>query len=161
MKFGQGQEDKAAAEHRTAQVAAENKAQQEQQQGESEQVKRQQELAQSKSAAEKVQRSVDAGDTDDVEAEVALDPYPAYEDRELSELRSEAESRNVEINRDVEKAHLVAKLRQTEGPTNPAYDLMPLEELRSAAKEKGVELDEEFERAHLVTELRAADTHTH
>ena len=150
-KAGPGQADKRAAEERTAQVAADNKAEQRR--------RSEQESQQAGSAAEKVQRSIESGDTDDVETTVVVDPFPAYEDKSVAELRSQAESRGVEINRDVEKAHLVSKLRRQD-PTNPSYDLTPLEQLRSAAKEKGVELDEEFEKAHLLTELRAADTHT-
>ena len=152
MKFGPGQQDKAAAEQRTAGVAAEDKAQQQPDQerkGESE----------PKTAAEKVRQSVEAGDTDTVDEAVAVNPYPAYEEMSLEELRSAAESRDVEINRDVEKAHLVHQLRLS-GESSPAYDLLPLEELRKVAGEKDVELDEEFEKAHLITELRAADTHT-
>ena len=112
-----------------------------------------------KTAAEKVRQSVEAGDTATVDEAVAVNPYPAYEDLSLEDLRSAAASRNVEINRDVEKAHLVHQLRLS-GESSPAYDLLPLDELRKVAGEKDVALDEEFEKAHLITELRAADTHT-
>lgn len=146
---GPGQADKRAAEQRTAQVGADNRAAEQRRTAGSE----------PKTAAEKVARSVEAGDTDTVDEAVAVNPYPAYEELSLEELRSAAESRDVEINRDVEKAHLVHALRRA-GNSSPEFDLMPLEELRGVAKERDVELDEEFEKAHLITELRAADTHT-
>lgn len=150
-KSGPGQADKRAAEEKTAQVAADNKAAEEQRSGESQ--------PEAKTAAEKVAQSVEAGDTDAVDEAVAVNPYPAYEEMPLDELRSAADARDVEINRDVEKAHLVHALRTQQG-SNPSFDLLPLEDLRGVAKEKGVALDEEFEKAHLITELRAADTHT-
>lgn len=159
-KFGPGQADKRAAEQRTAQVGAQNREAQVAQQPQSEDKKDEKSESGPKTAAEKVQQSVDAGDTDTVEEAVLVDPYPAYEELSVEELRSEAESRDVEINRDVEKAQLIHELRRQQDGTNPAYDLMPLEKLRQAAKEKDVELPEEFEKAHLITELRAADTHT-
>lgn len=141
-KSGPGQADKKAAEDKTAQVAKENKEQTEAA------------AAEPRSSAEKVQQA----ESDDDTAGVVVDPFPAYEDKSLAELRSAASARGVEINRDVEKAYLVAALRAMD-PT-PAYDVMPLEQLREQATEKSVELDAEFEKAHLVTELRAADTHT-
>jgi hypothetical protein len=151
-KFGPGQADKQAAEQRTAQVAAENQAaKQPAEQG------RQGEAP--KTAAEKVQQSAESGDTATVDESVLVDPYPAYDEMSLDELRSAAGSRDVEINRDVEKAHLVSRLRAQE-PHNPAYDLMPLKQLREKASGADAQMDEEFERAHLITELRAADTHT-
>ena len=155
LNVGPGQADKKAAEQRTAQVAADNKEQDRQQKAESEQA----EQNQAKSAAEKVRKSIESGDDDSVEGAVVANPYPDYESKELSELRSEAEGRGVEINRDVEKAHLVYLLRSKLGH-NPSWDLLPLEELRKVAKAEDVELDEEFELAQLSTELRAADTHT-
>jgi hypothetical protein len=146
-----------ASEQRTAQVAADNDAKKQQDQAEREQA----EVQQASTAAEKLQKSVDAGDTDTPDAAVAIDPYPDYSSKSVEELRSEAESRDVEIPRDVEKAHLVNRLRQERsGSPNPAYDFMPLEKLREAAKGEGVELDEEFEKAHLITVLRASDTYT-
>lgn len=146
-----------ASEQRTEQVAADDKAKDEQDRAEREQA----EVQQAKTAAEKLQKSVDAGDTDTADAAVTIDPYPDYSSRSVEELRSEAESRDVEIPRDVEKAHLVHRLRQARtGSPNPAYDFMPLEKLREAAKGEDVELDEEFEKAHLITALRAADTYT-
>lgn len=167
LQAGPGQSDKKAAEDRTAQVAAEKKAQEKQQKAESqpadaaaEQEQHERSLAEAPTAADKVQKSIEHGDTDAVEYAVLADPYPAYEDKSVEELRSEAESRGVEINRDMEKAQLVAQLRKQQNPHNPSWDLMPLEKLRAAAKSEGVELDEEFEKAHLITELHAADTHT-
>jgi hypothetical protein len=167
-KFGPGQADKAAAERRTAEVGAENARAQEQAASQ-EQARRRaaykspQESvdpqlvkrgADGDSAAERVMAAEDlTGDAPEV-----VDPYPAYEARSVEELRSLASSRKVEINRDVEKAHLVYLLRQKD-PT-PAWDLMPLEDLRGQASEQDVELDPEWEQAHLITELRAADTHT-
>jgi hypothetical protein len=147
---GPGQADKKAAEQRTAQVAAENKA--------ADQQERKTESA-PKTAAEKVAQSVEASDVGAVDEAVAVNPYPAYEEMSLDELRSAAESRGVEINRDVEKAQLIAELRRA-GVASPEHDLMPLERLREAASGEDVKLPEEFEKAHLITELRAADTHT-
>jgi hypothetical protein len=101
------------------------------------------------------------------------DPFPDYDSSTLDELKSLAESRNVEINRDVEKAELVKELRAGDSEPeaqaraasdgdveNPyaSYDVMPLEELRSLADSRDVGLSDEFVRAQLVTELRAADT---
>lgn len=124
--------------------------------------------------AEKVNRD-QADDKQDVKAEadtaaqkvaeaspaeapaVAADPFPAYGDMTVDELRAFAEKRGVEINRDVEKAELVKQLREKD-PTSAGLDLMALEDLRSLAADKDAELPEEFVRAHLVTELRAADT---
>lgn len=164
-RFGSGQADKAAAEQRTAQVAAENKPQgQQQPASQAEQQKARQEKAQQgpKSAADKL-AEVDfepvVSETSAREIDPLVNPYPEYGDMPLEELRSLADSRNVEINRDVEKAHLLALLRARE-PRNPTFNYMPLERLRSAAGEKDVKLDEEFEKAHLIGELRAADTHT-
>lgn len=137
-----GPATKKAAEERTA---AENEAD-----------RHQQALQSADSAAEKVDKDRQAGDTDEVSGAVLTNPFPAYEDRSLEDLRSLAESRGVEINRDVEKANLVVKLRQKE--PNPQWDLLRLEDLRSAASERDVALDPELEKAHLVTELRAADT---
>jgi len=78
---GQGQADKKAAEERTADVGADE----------------------AKSAAEKVLKT-DAGDA-------AVNPYPAYDFMTLEQLRELAKERGVEINRDVEKAHLITELR--------------------------------------------------
>lgn len=145
----QVQADKKAAEQRAGQAPSPEKRSDEQQ-----------EKGGPKTAAEKVQQSAEAGDTDTVDTDVLVDPYPAYDEMSLEELRSAADSRDVEINRDVEKAQLIAQLRAKVGVTAPQYDLMPLDRLRKAAAEADVELDEEFEKAHLITELRAADTHT-
>lgn len=114
-----------------------------------------QDLAGADSAAEKFQKAqnVDA----DLAAAVALNPYPEYADKPVSELKSLAEGRNVEINRDVEKAELVRLIRAKD-PRNAALDFMTVEELRSLAGENDVQLGDEFVTAHLVTELRAADT---
>ncbi|MGL5908600.1 MAG: hypothetical protein ACRCZP_01280 [Phycicoccus sp.] len=118
-----------------------------------------------KKAAE--QRTAEVAATDAAEhveetasgdAAVVVDPYPAYEQRPLADLRALAKDRSVEINRDVEKAELVRLLRAKD--PSPAYDVLPVEALRKRAAELDVELPEDFERAHLVTELRAADTHT-
>lgn len=141
-KVSQGQADKAAAEQRTAQVAAENK-QQERDAG-------------AKPDAATAAERLSAADQDTM-PDVAVDPYPPYEDKSVAELRSAAEGRGVEINRDVEKAELVQRIRAKD-PTNAALDFMTLEDLRSLASEKDVELDDEFVKAHLITELRAADT---
>lgn len=138
-KASQGQADKAATEARTAEVAAENKQTLEGKPDDA-------------SAAERLSNA-----DPDAAMEVALDPYPPYEAKSVDELRSAAEARGVEINRDVEKAELVKEIRAKD-PTNAALDFMTLEDLRALAADKGVELDDEFVKAQLVTELRAADT---
>jgi hypothetical protein len=164
-KFGAGQADKRAAEQRTAEVAANQKVAQERhaeiakqndpkQSGDPEWVKRG-EGADATSAAERVAASEDP--TAPLSPEV-VDPFPAYEAKSVDELRSLAQSRKVEINRDAEKAHLVHLLRQKDG--SPVYDVMPLEDLRSKAEEMDVQPDPEWEVSHWITELRAADTHT-
>jgi hypothetical protein len=81
-KASQAQADKKAAEDRTAEVGAENEA---------------------TSAAAKVLQ-VDPADA-------AVNPYPAYDFMTLEQLRDLAKERGVEINRDVEKAHLITELR--------------------------------------------------
>lgn len=136
-KNGPGQADKKATEKRTAEVAADDA------------------LAQADTAAERVLAAEPGTEEGDA---VLVDPYPLYEELSLAELRKAAKSRDVEINRDVEKAELVKLCRAKDG--SPVYDVMPLEQLRSKARQLAAELSEEFERAHLVTELRAADTHT-
>lgn len=140
-KTGQGQADKKAAEQRTADAAEAP--------GDTAG-----DAVVDTAAAQKVER---IGETDAAGAAV-INPFPAYETLALADLRSAAEARGVAINRDVEKAHLVMRLR--EKVPDPAYDLMPLDQLRDEAGKHGIGLDAEFERAQLVTELRAADTHT-
>lgn len=44
-------------------------------------------------------------------ADAAVNPYPAYDYMTLEQLRDLAKERDVEINRDVEKAHLITELR--------------------------------------------------
>jgi hypothetical protein len=44
-------------------------------------------------------------------ADAANNPYPAYDFMTLEQLRDLAKERGVEINRDVEKAHLITELR--------------------------------------------------
>jgi hypothetical protein len=97
-KSGQGQADKRAAEERTAQVAAERQ-QADQPAGQ----------GQPRSAAEKAQQVPRAGSADD--------PYPAYELMMLEDLRALATERGVEINRDVERAHLITELRAADSGT--------------------------------------------
>lgn len=149
-KVSPGQRDKAAAEARTAEVGAENK------QAEERRNQAREGLAQADSAADKFRQAQDVDS--DLADEVALNPYPAYEDKSTDELRSAADGRGVEINRDVEKAELVKVLRAKDPANAAGLDFMTLEDLRGLAAEKGVELDDEFVRGHLVTELRAADT---
>jgi hypothetical protein len=155
----QGQADKARAEARTAQVAAENEQQQEQNEG------------QTVVSPDQTPERADGAPAQEGELDSTVNPYPDYDSQKTDELASLAESRGVEINRDVEKAQLIKQLRDSdskaestpsgvEGASNryASYDVMPLEQLRSLAQERDVELDEEFKRAHLVTELHAADT---
>lgn len=82
----QGQADKAATEQRSEQDQ-----------------QAQERKVEARSAAEKVLK-VDR-------SESAVDPYPAYDFMTLEQLRSLASERGVEINRDVEKAHLITELR--------------------------------------------------
>jgi len=44
-------------------------------------------------------------------ADAAVNPYPAYDLMSLEDLRKLAEERDVHINADVEKAHLITELR--------------------------------------------------
>lgn len=93
-KNGPGQADKKAAEVKTAEVAAEDGAG-----GQTEPT----------SAAAKALQ-VDP-------AEASLNPYPNYDLMTLDQLRAVAKERGVEINRDVEKAHLVTELRAADTHT--------------------------------------------
>lgn len=160
-KTSQGQADKKAAEERTAQVAADNAAN----------AAATPEATEARVGTDQTpERADDAPERRDVDA--VLDPFPDYDSQDTDALKSLADARGVEINRDVEKAELIKALRAddgkaadsgkeaAEGASNPyaSYDVMPLEELRKLADSRDVELDEEFVRGHLVTELRAADT---
>lgn len=87
----QGQADKKAAEDRTAEVGQDNATKE-----------ANPETSEATSAAAKVLQ-VDAAD--------AVNPYPAYDYMTLEQLRDLAKERGVEINRDVEKAHLITELR--------------------------------------------------
>lgn len=63
-----------------------------------------------KKAAEETTAAAAAG----VEAsstDSAVDPYPNYDVMPLEELQKLADSRGVEVNRDVLKAHLITELR--------------------------------------------------
>jgi hypothetical protein len=172
-----GQQDKVAAEVKTAAVGADNQrekaagarqatAAEKRQQAQADETpaeadERRAQLIENldgaDSAADRFAKAEDAGDSDVIGA-VALSPYPAYEEKELGALKSAADARNVEINRDVEKAELVRLIRAKDPQNAAALDFMTLEQLRGRAGEQDVELGEEFVRAHLVTELRAADT---
>lgn len=93
-KNGPGQADKKAADERTAQVARDN----------------------AQSAAE-LSTQIDAADA-------AVNPYPNYDMMPLDELRALAKDRGVEINRDVEKAHLITELRAADtGVRNTGQDV--------------------------------------
>jgi hypothetical protein len=187
-KDGPGQADKAAAEKKTASVAVENRATADR-------------AANDRAAANDKTDGADGERVDSRQPPVAdgdvaapvdatparsdgaparpegldpgMAPYPQYEDEKVDDLRSHAEARGVEINRDVEKALLIKGLRDSDhgdpaeakpGPAVdaserwPSYDFMPLEELRKLAKERDVELKKSDVKAHLVTELRAADS---
>lgn len=112
--------------------------------------------AEGETAAERLLNAEDV--TSPLSVEI-VDPFPAYEGKTLDQLRSLAKSRKVEINRDVEKAHLVAALRDKD--PHPAWDFMTLDELRAKVDgEDGVETDGEWEMSQLISELRAADTLT-
>lgn len=176
-KASPGERDKAAVEARTAAVGAENQRDEQARQTESRDATKRQrergaetpeqaderrvhlieELDKADSAKDRFDKAQDAGDSD-VAAQVALSPYPLYESKDVDALKSAAEGRDVEINRDVEKAELVKLLRAKDRSLSASLDFMTLDQLRSLAGENDVELSEEFVRAHLVTELRAADT---
>lgn len=176
-KVSPGKSALTAAEERTAQVGAENKQDEQAQQAQSRAAEKRQgersaqsdedpaerraklvrKLDKADSAADKLRQAQDEGDSE-VVGLVSLNPYPEYADRDAGELKSLAESRNVEINRDVEKSEWVRLLREKDPQNSAALDFMTLDELRSLGGEKGVELPSEFVTAHLITELRAADT---
>lgn len=97
--------------------------------------------------------------------DVRLDPYPAYDQMELSELRSLAKERGVGVPADVEKAALVGHLRKVgaDGADVPdeseqPYDLMTVEELRGLVPDGTSALTEGQERAYLSGQLRAVDS---
>jgi hypothetical protein len=92
----QGQADKAAAERKTAEVAAENERTRD------EQTRDETELTEAQRQAR-----ADA----DPDAPNRVDPYPSYDMMTLEDLRALAARRGVEINRDVERAHLITELR--------------------------------------------------
>jgi hypothetical protein len=101
----QGQADKAAAEQATARTARDNEAQAQQAQDQA----AEQRQEEAKSAAVK-SLQVDR-------AESVVNPYPNYDLMTLDQLRALASERGVEINRDVEKAHLVTELRAADTHT--------------------------------------------
>jgi hypothetical protein len=99
-KTSQGQADKATVENKTATVGNEDP-----------------------NAGRTV--GADANNGDKVPDEVRagndpLNPYPNYDFMTLESLRELAESRGVEINRDVEKAHLITELRAADSGTASA-----------------------------------------
>jgi len=169
-----GAADKAAAERRTQEVARQNEADQADRRPltVSEAQEQGAEISERIGTDQTPSRADDAPERAPVDAHA--DPFPDYARQGVDDLASLAESRGVEINRDVEKAQLIRALRdndgkavaageagkQVEGASNPyaSYDVMPLEELRKLAQEREVELDPDFVKAHLITELRAADT---
>lgn len=113
-KGSQGQTDKAAAEAKTAQVGQDASA-------------RANSTPEDTNAGLTV--GADANNPDgsvpaDAEASQNQDttnPYPNYDFMTLEALRSLADSRGVEMNRDVEKAHLITELRAADsGTVSPA-----------------------------------------
>jgi hypothetical protein len=102
-----------------------------------------------------------------------LDPYPAFDELELDELRSLAQEKGVGVPADVEKAALIGHLRrnppedkdkreptgevQVSSPSAayPSYDLMTVEELRGLVPDGTQALSDEDERGYLVGQLRA------
>jgi hypothetical protein len=102
-----------------------------------------------------------------------LDPYPAFDELELDELRSLAQEKGVGVPADVEKAALIGHLRrnppededkreasgevQVSSPSDPypSYDLMTVEELRGLVPDGTQALSDEDERGYLVGQLRA------
>lgn len=192
-KNGPGQADKAAAEKKTAAVGAENKANADAQRLEAQKAEaqpdnrvdsRQPPTGDGDVAApvDSTPARADGGPARPAGLDPSIAPYPQYEDEPVDALRSLAEGRGVEINRDVEKSFLVKALREKDregldlGPDRddtraadasadsapddayPSYDFMPLEELRSLAKARDVGMKPVDEKAHLVGELRANDS---
>lgn len=92
-KGSAGQADKAAAENATANVAAENA-----------------QLSTSERGATEVDRT----------GVTSTDPYPNYDFMTLDALQSLADERDVEVNRDVLKAHLITELRAADSGTPSA-----------------------------------------
>lgn len=95
------------------------------------------------------------------------DALKVFDNLDREGLRAEAKAQGVEINYDVEKAHLVAALRRKwtdehtagDGDKVPLYDLMSLDDLRKAASAAKVEpFTKNQEQGHLQTELRAHRT---
>jgi hypothetical protein len=109
----------------------------------------------------------------DVVTKSPLDPYPAFDELELDELRSLAQEKGVGVPADVEKAALIGHLRrnppedeakreasgevQVSSPSDPypSYDLMTVEELRGLVPDGTQALSDEDERGYLVGQLRA------
>jgi hypothetical protein len=156
-KNGPGQADKKAAEVKTAQVAEDAEA-----------------ASRLRAGSDQTPQREDDAPPRVPGRDADYDPFPDYDSQTTDELAALAESRNVEINRDVEKAELIKELRASDSvpeaqaraskevgdAKNPyaSYDVMPLEKLRDLAAGRDVKLPEVFVRAHLLTELRAADT---
>jgi hypothetical protein len=82
----------------------------------------------------KAQPEQDA-DAEQDTTDVRLNPYPDYDQMELSELRSHAQERGVGVPADVEKAALVAHLRKLagEGADVPAESEQPYDDRGRAA----------------------------
>jgi hypothetical protein len=108
-KGSQGQADKAAAEDTTARKAAET-----QQERRDQQQPQQQTGANANNPEGSVPDEAKASDDNPVNT------YPNYDVMTLDALRSLAEERGVEINRDVEKAHLITELRAADSGTPSA-----------------------------------------
>lgn len=112
-KNSQGQADKAAVESKTAAVGQDANA-------------RSASTQDDPNAGKTVgadANNPDGSVPDETKAENNADasnPYPNYDFMTLEALRSLAESRGVEINRDVEKAHLVSELRAADSGTPSA-----------------------------------------
>jgi hypothetical protein len=53
-------------------------------------------------------------------------PFPNYDVMTLEQLREVAKARNVEINRDVERAHLITELRAADTGARPTLRTAPL-----------------------------------
>lgn len=132
-------------------------------------------------------RQAEAGqnEAEDVTLKSPLNPFPDFGSLELDELRGLAKEKGVGVPADVEKAALVAKLRQVgPGPTDssgepgphdiakqgeatgevqvtstgdpyPSYDLLTVEELRGLLPDGESALTEDEERGYLVGQLRA------
>lgn len=117
-KGSAGQADKAAAESKTAQVGASQPPQQtpQAQQGQAQGADTAPQGADANNPEGSVPADAQASQNTD-----SQNPYPNYDFMTLDKLQELADSRGVEVNRDVLKAHLITELRAADsGSVSPA-----------------------------------------